>query len=480
MSCTSAGRKLEILSKDDLYNIHQATIQILEEIGIKSYSIDALKIFYDAGADVDFKERLIRIPETLLNMVRKAPSCFTVFARNPKHNLKIGGDNVYYTPSSTLFFVFDLETGERRKATLRDCELLLKLNDALPFINGNACMVHPTDVPEHAAHAYMMLASILNTSKTFRGRCMGKQVAIDCIRMACILAGGLEELRKRPNLITISNTVSPLVLERNQTEGLIEYARVGLPVGVSSEISAGGTGPITLAGSLAVQNAEVLSGIILTQLINPGAPVLYGTVANIMDMRTGQMCLGSIEVGLLNIATAQLARYYNIPSRGSAGATDAKVLDMCAGYETALNILLATMAGINYIHYCTGGMDSTLTASYEKTVIDHEILGEIHRIFRGIEVSEESLALDTIRKVGPGGHFLSSKHTLMHLKREQLTTVLADRDRYETWVKKGRMDVRARARVRALEILKEHEVEKLDKDVEAQLREYVKEVVKRG
>ncbi|MEM2193988.1 MAG: trimethylamine methyltransferase family protein [Candidatus Methanomethylicia archaeon] len=479
MSSISVGRKLEILSREDLYAIHQATIQVLEEIGIKSYSMEALKIFYEAGANVDFKEKHIYIPEALLDMVKKAPSCFTVFARNPKHNLEVGNDNVYYTPSSTLFFVFDLETGERRKATLRDCELLLKLNDALPLIHGNACMVHPTDVPEHAAHVYMMLASILNTSKTFRGRCRGKQVALDCIRMASILAGGMEELRKKPNLITISNTVSPLILEENQTEGLIEYARFGLPVGVSSEISAGGTGPITLAGSLVVQNAEVLSGIILTQLINPGTPVLYGTVANIMDVRTGQMSLGSIEAGLLNVATAQLARYYNIPSRGSAGATDSKVLDMCAGYETALNLILATMAGINYIHYCTGGMDLTLTASYEKTVIDHEVLSEIYRIFRGIEVSEDSLALDAIRKVGPGGHFLSSKHTLTHLKIEQPTTILADRDRYETWVKKGKMDIKTRAKARVLEILREHEVEQLDKDVKAQLEKYVKDVVKR-
>jgi trimethylamine--corrinoid protein Co-methyltransferase len=198
-----------------------------------------------------------------------------------------------------------------------------------------------------------------------------------------------------------------------------------------------------------------------------------------MDMRTAQMSHGSIETGLLNIATAQIARYYKLPSRGSAGSADSKVLDMEAGYESSLNALLATLGGVNYVQEGVGGLDLTLSVSYEKFYIDNEVLTNIARASRGIEVSDDTLALETIRKVGSGGHFLGQKHTLNHMKKEHLFPELADRKKYENWVKDGGKDIQERAKEKVRQVLKEHEPEPLDRSVDKTIKNIVREIEKR-
>jgi len=474
------GGQLKLLTKSQLHDIHQATLEVLKNPGISVNEPNVVKILDDMGAEVDFDQNRVHISESLVKeAINKAPSEFTVYARDPKNNLRMGGNRVYFSPISTQTFIFDLETEERRPTRFSDCENLVKLNDFLDMVHGNACSVHPNDVSEVAAHAYMMLACAKNTTKCFRGRNYGKQVARDCIEIAAALAGGEEELRKKPDMITVMNSVSPLQHERKQLEGFLEYLRMGMPMCISSEVSAGATGPVTLAGSMVVLNAEVLTGIVIAQSVNPGNPVLYGTTANIMDMRTAQMSEGSVETGLLNIATAQLAHYYNIPCRGSAGSTDSKVLDMEAGYETALNLLLATMAGVNYIQEGVGGLDLTLSVSYEKFLIDNEILRNIERAVRGIEVSDRTLAVELIQKVGPGRHYISQKHTLAHLKEEHVIPELADRKKYETWESEDRKDIKKRAREKVKRILKDHEPEPLDKDIEKRIRDIVKKIEKR-
>jgi trimethylamine--corrinoid protein Co-methyltransferase len=459
--------------------IHLATLDVLEEAGVNLNHEGALKLYDEAGAYVDYREQRVKIPEyILMDALRRVPKRFTLYARDPKHNLTIGGRNVYWSPTSTHLYVFDLE-GERRPATFKDAEDLIKIMDSLPLIHGNACPVHPRDVPEVAAHVYMILASARNTTKTFRGRNYGVQIAKDCIRMAKILAGGEEEMVKKPNMLTITNTTSPLEIAKIQLEGLIEHVNAGLPVGVSSEISAGATGPVSLAGSLVTQNAEVLAGIALAELIRPGHPMLYGTVANIMDMKVGEMCLGSIEAGMLNVATAQMARYYGIPSRGSAGMTDSKKLDMQAGYEAAMGLILATLGGINYIQYACGCVDLTISCSYEKFIIDHEILGNIARLMEGIEVSDITLATDLIKKIGPGGHFLADKYTRESWEKEHFIPELTDRRRYDLWIREGRLGVQEKAREKVKAILRDYQPKPLDKDIEEELVKVVKEVEKR-
>jgi trimethylamine--corrinoid protein Co-methyltransferase len=263
-----------------------------------------------------------------------------------------------------------------------------------------------------------------------------------------------------------------------QTEGLIEYAKMGLPVDIASEPQCGATSPVTLAGTIAQQTAEILGMNVIAQLVNPGTPVLMGTVAAAMDLRNGMIALGGVEAAMINVAHAQMARFYEIPSRGTGSNTESKLLDMQAGYEKMITLLLPALAGINMIFY-PGTMDHALTVSLEGLLIDHEICGMIDRVMKGVSVTEGKLALDIIDRVGPGGHFLNQKHTMKYLKEEHFLPKLTDRDSHELWIEKGKRAIHERARDEVKRILAEHKPLGLDSAVEKELWGIVKEVEKR-
>jgi trimethylamine--corrinoid protein Co-methyltransferase len=476
--------KYEILSKSAIYDIHQSTLDVLEKVGIKVYSPSAFTILKDAGAHVDEKSELVKIPSHLIEeCVKKAPSEFTLYARNPKNNVKIEPGKVYFGPMIGRINIIDLDSGEKRKTTLEDIANLTRLASALEYYklpHSGVMMPHIEGVQDEVAHAYAYLASVKNSDKVVKGTGRNKVAAQDCIRMASVLARcEMEELGKKPNIFTTCNTVAPLQLQEGQTEGLIEYAKHGLPVDVAAEIQAGATGPVTLAGSLVIQNAEVLSGITVAQLVNPGTPVFYGTASTIMDMRSGIIAKGAVEAGLFNVATAQLAQYYGIPSRGTASDTESKVLDIQAGYEKAITLLMAALAGVNYIWY-PGTLEYALTVSYESLVIDHEICGMIYRALKGIDVNKNTLAVDVIEAVGPGGQFLGQKHTLEHLTSEQYFPKLSDRRSREEWKKAGARELKDVAKDEVRRILREYQPIPLDRDVENELEQIVKEIKKRS
>ncbi|MEM3385748.1 MAG: trimethylamine methyltransferase family protein [Nitrososphaeria archaeon] len=475
--------KYNILSKDDVNYIHQSTLEVLERVGIKVYSTSALTLLKNAGAYVDEKNKIVKIPSYLIDeCVKKAPSEFTLYARNPKNDVKIEPGKVYFGPMIGRIYILDLDSGEKRKTTLEDVANLTKLASALEYYklpHSGVMMPHIEGVPDEVAHAYAYLISVKNSEKVVKGSGRNKVVAHDCIRMASILAGcEMEELRKKPNIFTTCNTVAPLQLQDGQTEGLIEYAKYGLPVDIAAEIQAGATGPVTLAGSLVVQNAEVLSGITVAQLVNPGTPVFYGTASTIMDMRSGIIAKGAVEAGLFNVATAQLAQYYGIPSRGTAGDTESKILDIQAGYEKAITLLMAALAGVNYIWY-PGTLEYALTVSYESILIDHEICGMIYRALKGIDVNEKTLAIGVIEKVGPGEQYLGQRHTIEYLMSEQYFPKLSDRRSREEWKAIGAKELREVARVEVRKILKEYQPMPLEKSVENELEQVVKEIEKR-
>jgi trimethylamine--corrinoid protein Co-methyltransferase len=242
----------------------------------------------------------------------------------------------------------------------------------------------------------------------------------------------------------------------------------------------GATGPVTLAGTIVQHNAEVLSMITLLQLMYPGTPVMYGAVSTVMDMRNCTPRLGGPELGIMHVCLAQLAKMYNIPCRGAAGNTDAKTLDMQAGCETTFNLILATLAGFNFITYALGSIEFSVSVCYEKILIDHELLGMIERLAKGLCISDETLAVDIIEKVGPGGHFLAQKHTREYHKKEHFIPYIFDTQPYEGWLKAGAKEVRDKAREEVKRILKEHTPPPLDKDLGKKLEEYVKEVERRS
>jgi len=475
------GGQLRILTSDELYEIHLATLEILERIGVKVLEHKALRMLGEAGALVDVKEKIARIPEYLIEeAVKKAPSGFTLFGRGHGYKLRLEDKRVNFSMQGTSVHVLDLETGKRRASTLKDSENFCRLADALENIHhASAGVVRARDVPENVAHVYQLFAGFRNTTKTLDGETYGQAVAMDGIRMASVVAGGEEELKKRPLLLGFHNPVSPLQHSEMLTEGLMLYAKYRQPVLIAPEAQAGATAPVSLAGLLAQQNAEILSGILIAELANPGAPVLYGTVSTIMDMKTGNLAYGAIEAGLINVVTAQLAHYYGLPSRGTGGGTESKIPDIQAGFEKAMTLMMAALAGINFIYCAAGSLESTLTASYEQAVIDNEICGMVSRALRGIEISDGTLAIDIIEDVGPGGHYLAQRHTLEYFRKEHYLPIIINREKRERWERAGSKDLWEVAREEAKRILKEHQPEPLDRGIEEELQKIVKDVEKR-
>jgi len=267
-------------------------------------------------------------------------------------------------------------------------------------------------------------------------------------------------------------------LSKELIEGALVYAKYNQPVLYAPEALAGGTAPVTLAGLLVQQNAEVLAGIMVSQLANPGTPVLYGTVSAAMDMKTGAAALGGPEVGLINVASAQLARYYDLPCRGTGGNTDSKTVDAQAGIETTQSLLMASLAGMNFIYDAAGSLDGSLVLSKEKVVIDNELCGMVTRTLDGIRIDEETLAVDEILKAGPAATFLSRPFTMKHLRSEHFIPSLLERRSREAWEKDGVKEMRMRARDEAKRILKEHTSEPADSGVIADLQKYIAEITK--
>jgi trimethylamine--corrinoid protein Co-methyltransferase len=474
------GGQIRILSDDDIEQIHLGALSILWRTGVEVREEQAFGILKRAGCPTNGKT--IRIPSHLVEeAIRTAPKTFTLYGRDPNFKVTLEDRRVYYEPMIGRLNIMDLETSVRRRTTLDDVAQLIRLADALEhytLLHSGAIMPHIEGIGDEVAHAHGYFVSVKNSSKVIKGVVRGKQKAKDCIRMAAVIAGGEEELKRRPNIFTTCNVISPLEYMVEQTEGLIEYAKMGLPVDIASEPQCGATSPVTLAGTLAQQTAEILGMIVIAQLVNPGTPVLMGTVAAAMDMRNGMIALGGVEAALFNAAHAQIAQFYQIPSRGTGSNTESKSLDMQAGYEKGITLLLPAMAGINMIFY-PGTMDHATTVSLESLLIDHEICDMIDRLLRGISVTDERLALDIIDKVGPGGHFLRQKHTMRYLEEEHFLPKLSDRESYEAWVEKGEKTFQERAKDQVKKILSEHEPLAMDEAVEKELLAIIKEIEQR-
>jgi trimethylamine---corrinoid protein Co-methyltransferase len=474
------GGMIKILADDDIEQIHLSALSILWRIGVEVREEQAFRILQKAGCPTNGMR--VRIPSHLVEeAIRLAPKTFTLYGRNPEFKIPLEDRRVFYEPMIGRLNILDLENGTRRRTTLQDVSDLVRVADYLEhytLLHSGAIMPHIEGVPDGVSHVHGYYASVRNSSKVIKGVVRGKQKARDCIRMAAIIAGGEEELKHKPNIFTTCNVISPLQFAPEQTEGLIEYARMGLPVDIASEPQSGATSPATLAGTIAQQTAEILAMIVVAQLVNPGTPVLMGTVGAAMDMRNGTICLGGVEAGMINVAHAQMARFYQIPSRGTGSNTESKSLDLQAGIEKTLTLMTPALAGINMIFY-PGTMDHALTVSLESLVVDHEICGMIHRMLQGIAVNDSSLGIDIIEKVGPGGHFLNQSHTLANFQKEHYIPKLCDRDSHETWLQKGRPGMLDAAKQTVRKILSEHEPSPLDPAVEKELLAVIGEIEKR-
>jgi len=471
--------ELKVLTDEQVYRIHQAALEILWNTGVLVKAPAARVLLRQAGAVVDEQTMRCRIPGYVVEeALKRAPSSFTVYARNPRHNVHVSTRALHYEPMIGRLNCYDYVTGTTHRTTLEDVGHLIRISDALPsyhLLHSGAIMPQIAGVPVRATHVLGYLASVRNSSKVIKATSRERILAEDCLRMVAAVAGGESELRRKPFTFTTDNPVAPLQHDRDQTEGALEFAKWGLPIDVTSEPQAGATSPVTMAGLLAQQTADVISGITVIQLANPGNPVWYGTCGSIMDMRVGRIAIGAIEMGLINVASAQIAHFYNIPCRGTASATDSKLLDIQAGYEKATVLTMAVLGGVNKIFY-PGTMEGALTVSKESLVIDDEIVGSLYHVLEGIDVNQTTLALDVIDRVGPSGHYLGQRHTMQFLKQEQFIPPLGDRLTRENWERAGSKGVADRAHERVEQIIADHQVDPLDAKVEAELERIVQEV----
>ncbi len=423
------GGQYRPLTQDQVGRIHQSALRILEEIGVRVELPEAAEVFQDAGAVVNAPDRRVRIPARLIERsLRSAPSAVCLCGRDSNHDLRLEGAKVHMGTGGAAVRVVDPYTDEVRPGTLADIANLARLVDGLDNVHFFIRPCTAQDVSPDKLAVNEFYAALANTGKHVMGAGYTLQGARDVLEMAECVAGGEEALRERPFLSFITSwMISPLSYDTETTRVLMELARRRIPVALSSAPMAGSTSPITMAGTLVQLHAEELSGLVLSQLVRPGAPVLYGGIPGMADMHDLSYRAGGVEFGLMNAAISQLAAYLGIPNYCSAGITEAKIPSMQAIYEKTFSICQVALAGGNYIHHAAGVLDSIMTVDYGQFVIDNEIIGMAMKMLRGIEVDEEHLAIDEIRTVGPGGSFLSLEHTIQHLRDEYLEPMLASR-----------------------------------------------------
>ncbi len=469
------GNKLNPLTEKQVGRIHDSGLKILQEIGIKADSDRYLQLLEENGANVDLKERRARMPESMVEeFVNMAPSTVTLYGRKEEYDLELGDRKAYFGTGGAAVNVLDLDSHTRtRTSTLEDQLKLAKLVEGLENVHFFQAPVVPTDVPEEEMSLNSFYASLRGTKKNVQESVTEPKKVKEIVEMASLIAGGQKTLFERPFISFVTSwMVSPLSLDIRTTEVLEEIAGYRIPVALSSAPVTGSTAPASLAGLLAQVHAEELSGIVLSQIFQEGTPVLYGPVPAAANMKNMAYLAGAPETGMMNAAAAQLADYLDVPAYSDAGETDAKIPDTQAGIESAFNLLQVGLAGGNYIHHAAGMIESMLGVSYEKFVIDNDVIGMVTRAMRGIEVDEDSLALDVIKEVGPGNDFLTQRHTIEKSRSEEIYSPrVLDRENRNTWQTEGARETRDRAKERAKTILDNAKENLIPEDIDEKIRE---------
>jgi len=449
------GGSYRPLSDEDLKQIHETSMQVFSELGIKVKSKEAFDLFKAAGAQGDSEEGIIRIePEIVMDLVKKAPSVINLCAPDPEYDIEAGGKKVYAGTGGSALYVLDRKTGERRKARLPDLRDIARVVNDLENIHFFMLPIFPEELDEKNVDVNRFGIGLTYTKKHIMGGVYSIEGIRNVIKMGSIIAGSEQALADRPlvSMVTCCG-ISPFVLDEHYSHLTIECVRAGIPVITPVEPLCGATSPITLAGNLVVQNVDTLAGVILAQLANPGSPVFYGCISSLADMKDMKYLSGAVEMGLMNAAASQLAQFYDLPIYATAGMSDSKTLDAQAGFESSITTLLVSLAGGNIIHDAAGFLEFCMVASLEKYVLDDEIIGMCMRAVKGIEVSPETLAFDVLKKIGAGGHFVSTRHTRRYMRKEQYRPVLADRSSRKAWTEGGENDTQERAHRRVEEIL---------------------------
>jgi trimethylamine--corrinoid protein Co-methyltransferase len=461
-----------MLSAEGVTEIDRAGRRILERVGIRILDSTYLDLLNEAGAHIDYEAQRARFEgEWLDEVLSKAPPRFTLCSRDGENDIELGEGKVFFANGGRVFRILDMGTGGYRLTLLRDVAHTAALVDHLDHLRFYiiACQAH--DIAPQTYHLNDFYHAFNHTTKHVMGGCDTFEGVRQMWELSSLIAGGEEKLRERPFVSVITNPISPLTVEANTLQTLDFCGKQGIPVTCAPAPICGATAPATLAGTLCQMHAEALAGVALVQVFAPGSKVLYGAVPTAMDLRTMEYTMGSVEMAMMNASAVQLARRYKLPIYASAGVTESKRPDIQAGVEKAFSSLMVAMAGADCIHLAAGMLDSGNSISYEQYAIDNEIIGMIHRVLAGIRINEDTIGLEVIERVGPGGNYVLEDHTVEHMMSEFFYPSLGVRHSFDIWEEKGRPSMLSRAREVVEKVLPAGEEGLLDPDLIAEIKE---------
>ncbi len=457
---------LEILSDDQVDAIHRTSLRVLAELGIEFLSPQSRDILRAAGADVSNDSDLVRFdPDLVMELVAHAPASFTLTPRNPARAVVFGHAHVAFNSVGGPPNASDLDGG-RRQGTFRDFENFIRLTQSLNILHlCGGVPIAPIDLDPETRHLDCVRAILTLSDKVWHATGLGRVRVSDAIEMLCIVRGRTrDEISREPGLFTTINVNSPRRIDGPMLDGLTEASRNGQAVSLTPFTLAGAMSPASIPGALVQQNAEALAGIAYSQAVNPGAPVFYGGFTSNVDMRTGAPAFGTPEYTQASLVGGQLARKYRLPYR-SSNTNASNVVDAQAAYESQMSIWGAVMGHANLVHHGAGWLEGGLTASFEKAVLDAEMLQMIAYFLRPLEISEENLAYDAIAEVQPGGHFFGAQHTLAHYRDAFYDPMLSDWRNFETWQEDGELTATERANTVWKALLRNFEPPPLDPSI---------------
>ena len=463
-----------LISADELESIHQAALTILEEIGLKVLSAEARAAYSQAGFDVEPDGEGVRFARDALEaQVAKAPARFTLHARNPARNLEVAADRVIFCSVGGPAYCMDLDKGRRDGSFDEMCDFLRLVQSLEILHQEGGGGFEPLDKPPETRHLDLYHAQIRLLDKNWQPWGLGHQQASDALEMAAIMLGKTAEaLAETPVFTCVINTNSPLQLDIPMAEGLMTMASHGQAVIVTPFTLSGAMSPITLAGALAQQHAEAMAGIALAQIVRPGAPVIYGGFTSNVDMKTGAPAFGTPEYVQAAQVSGQLARRLGLPFR-SSNVTAANANDAQGAYESQMALWGAMTGQANLIMHAAGWLGGGLTASFEKLIIDAEMLQMMAATCEPLKVDRETLALDALREVGPAGHFFGTAHTMERYEEAFYAPLLSNWDNYDSWVERGQVTAEQRANQIWKQLLSEYQQPPLDPAIDEALADYV-------
>ena len=478
MKIGSFGMKpLQVMDPKDANAIHTNSLHLLESMGIKVVSDEGRRLLKEAGADVDEKTKVCKIPGYLVQeSMRKCPHTIRMGARNPKYDFVLDQRHCYACTDGVGVATVDLETGERRGSTLKDVADSARIVDYLPMMHMYNPLVTPLEVPKHAHTVHEFMAALENCEKHFTtGSTYQREEAIYEIKMAGAVVGGAKELRRRPIISSLTCTTSPMVLGMT-TDAAIEFSRAGCPPHLMAMPLVGATAPMTVAGATLLGNAQVIALATVLQLAAPGSPLCYSTEPMAMDVQSGLFEGLYPAADMVRAAHVQMAKYYNIPIFVGGWGTCSKVPDVQAGYEKAFSAFLCYLSGAD-VTSGPGMLENWTVLSFEQLIIDHEMFTMMADMLKGFPVDSDTMPLDVMMKVGHEGHYMGEKHTLDHF-RQMWQPMVTDGQTYQTWKASGSKNAVEHARDKAKEILKTHRPGPLAEDLKGDLRGIVSEAEK--